>query len=71
MNQSKVVDVSELIDQQKVTRFQIWVVVLCAFSTLVDGFDAVAIGYVAPVVSKLWRLPPGAFKGECPSAYSA
>lgn len=63
MNQSKVVDVSELIDQQKVTRFQIWVVVLCAFSTLVDGFDAVAIGYVAPVVSKLWRLPPGAFKG--------
>ena len=26
MNQSKVVDVSELIDQQKVTRFQIWVV---------------------------------------------
>ena len=63
MNQSSIVDVSELIDQQKVTRYQIWVVVLCAFSTLVDGFDAVAIGYVAPVVSKLWHLPPGAFKG--------
>jgi AAHS family 4-hydroxybenzoate transporter-like MFS transporter len=62
MNQPNTVDVSEFIDQQKVARFQILVLVLCALSTLVDGFDAVAIGYVAPVVSKLWRLPPGAFK---------
>lgn len=62
MNQSSTIDVSEVIDRERVVRFQIWVLVLCAVSTLIDGFDAVAIGYVAPVVSKLWRLPPGAFK---------
>lgn len=63
MNEAMVVNVSELIDQQKVGRFQILVVVLCACSNLIDGFDAVSAGFVAPVVSKLWHLPPGAFKG--------
>ncbi|MGD0662456.1 MAG: MFS transporter, partial [Syntrophorhabdales bacterium] len=62
MNESNTVDVSEVIDQQKVTRFQIWVLVLCAVAALIDGFDAVVIGYVAPVISKLWHLPPGGFK---------
>jgi len=56
------IDVPEFIDQQKVSRFQIRVLLLCAAVVFMDGFDAQAIGYVAPVLSKAWRLKPGALK---------
>src|SRR5947209_18498656 len=54
------VDITRLIDQQKISRFQILVAVLCAAVVFMDGFDAQAIGYVAPSLSAAWRLPKGA-----------
>jgi AAHS family 4-hydroxybenzoate transporter-like MFS transporter len=54
------VNVPALIDQQKVSAFQIRVAVLCAAVVFMDGFDAQAIGYVAPTLSKAWNLKPGA-----------
>src|SRR5206468_6324290 len=54
------VDVTGLIDQQKISRFQILVAVLCAAVVFMDGFDAQAIGYVAPSLSAAWKLPKGA-----------
>jgi AAHS family 4-hydroxybenzoate transporter-like MFS transporter len=62
MNGSLLVDVPELIDQQKVSGFQIRVLLLCAAVVFMDGFDAQAIGYVAPALSKAWKLKPGALK---------
>src|SRR5664280_1833737 len=62
MSEPMVVDVPELIDQQKVSGFQIRVLLLCAAVVFMDGFDAQAIGYVAPVLSKAWKLRPGALK---------
>src|SRR5690606_22113535 len=42
------VDVGELIDGNKIGRFQIGLFVLCAMSLIMDGFDVQAMGYVAP-----------------------
>lgn len=55
------VDVAELIDQQRVGRFQVWVLLLCASAMFVDGFDTQAIGYVAPRLSAALAVKPGAF----------
>ena len=62
MNESMLVDVPDLIDAEKVSRFQIRVLLLCAAVVFMDGFHAQAIGYVAPVLSKAWKLKPGGLK---------
>ncbi len=54
------VDVAELIDGQKVGRFQVQVLLLCAAAMFVDGFDTQAIGYVAPALSTALAVKPGA-----------
>jgi AAHS family 4-hydroxybenzoate transporter-like MFS transporter len=54
------IDVPALIDRQKVGGFQVLVAALCAAVVFMDGFDAQAIGYVAPSISKSWGLRPGA-----------
>jgi AAHS family 4-hydroxybenzoate transporter-like MFS transporter len=53
------VNVPALIDQQKISAFQVRVAFLCAAVVFMDGFDAQAIGYVAPTLSKAWNLKPG------------
>ena len=54
------IDVPALIDRQKIGGFQVLVAALCAAVVFMDGFDAQAIGYVAPSISKAWSLKPGA-----------
>jgi AAHS family 4-hydroxybenzoate transporter-like MFS transporter len=54
------VDVTKLIDEQRISRFQIMVAGLCGAVVFMDGFDAQAIGYVAPTLSAAWKLPKGA-----------
>src|SRR5438270_11082271 len=54
------VDVTNLIDEQRISRFQIMVAGLCAAVVFMDGFDAQAIGYVAPGLSAAWKLQKGA-----------
>src|SRR5215831_16766081 len=54
------VNVPALIDGHPISRFQIRVAVLCAAVVFLDGFDAQAIGFVAPTISKAWKLAPGA-----------
>src|SRR6202521_1738928 len=56
------VNVPALIDAQKISAFQVRVAVLCAAVVFMDGFDAQAIGYVAPTLSKAWGLAPGELK---------
>jgi AAHS family 4-hydroxybenzoate transporter-like MFS transporter len=52
MTTQAAVDVSELLDTQKVSPFQIRVLVLCALAVMLDGFDTQAIGYAAPDVAR-------------------
>src|SRR6266850_4746223 len=53
----KTLDVSELIDNSKVGRFQIGIFVLCGLCLIMDGFDVQALGYLAPAIIRDWTLP--------------
>src|SRR6202790_2077842 len=57
---ASIVDVAEFIDQQPVGGFQIRLLLTCAAVLFLDGFDAQAIGYVAPALAKEWGLTKGA-----------
>jgi AAHS family 4-hydroxybenzoate transporter-like MFS transporter len=54
------VDLVGLIDRTKIGSFHYQLLALCAGIVFMDGFDAQAIGYVAPNLSQSWSLPPGA-----------
>jgi AAHS family 4-hydroxybenzoate transporter-like MFS transporter len=49
-------DLETALSKQKVGPFQILVVVLCACALLADGFDTMAIGYVAPALVRAWHI---------------
>lgn len=53
---SRVINVSEYIDRYPVGAFQIRVLLICAATLLIDGFDTQAIGYVAPALVAEWKL---------------
>jgi MFS transporter, AAHS family, 4-hydroxybenzoate transporter len=55
------VSVTEWIDQRKVSKFQVLVILLCALVALVEGFDLLAISFVAPEIARLWNVDVGAF----------
>ncbi len=55
------VDVAEWINRQKISRLQIWVMAVCAATAMLEGFDALNIGFVAPAVVKDWGLAPQSF----------
>lgn len=50
------VDVSKLLDEQKVSSFQIRVLVLCALVDLLEGFNAQVIGYLGPPLAHSLHL---------------
>src|SRR5260370_32902414 len=54
------VDVADFIDQQPVGGFQLRLLLTCAAVLFLDGFDAQAIGYVAPALAREWGLTKGA-----------
>jgi AAHS family 4-hydroxybenzoate transporter-like MFS transporter len=53
-----VVNVAELVDEQVSNRFHTKLIALCAAIVFIDGFDNLALGYVAPVLVKTWHLTP-------------
>src|ERR1700685_264296 len=61
------VNVSEIIDNSKVGKFQLGVFILCGLCLIMDGFDVQAIGYVAPALSQEWKIS-GAVLGSVLSA---
>jgi len=54
------VDVQQVIDRQAFGAFQLGLAALCAAAVLMDGFDAQAIGFVAPALSAQWHIPRAA-----------
>ena len=58
---SAAIEVDSIIDNGKWTSFQTATVLICGVVTLVDGFDAQSIGFVAPVLAKEWGATPAAF----------
>lgn len=55
------VDIARFIDERKVGRFQFLVLVLCFLIMTIDGFDAQAVGFVAPIISVAWGVSKASF----------
>jgi MFS transporter, AAHS family, 4-hydroxybenzoate transporter len=53
--------IDPIIDGVSVGAFQKWTITLCALVAFVDGFDAQAIAFVAPVISQEWAVDIAAF----------
>lgn len=56
MSPPPTIDVQAFIDERRFGRFQLRVVVLCGICMLLDGYDAQAIGYVAPSIVQAWHV---------------
>jgi len=50
-------DVRQFIDERPVGRYQLMVASMCSLIVFVDGFDAQAMGYVAPALSTAMQIP--------------
>jgi AAHS family 4-hydroxybenzoate transporter-like MFS transporter len=61
MIDTTVVDVSTLIDRNRLGRIQVVAILLCGLIAILDGFDTQAIAFVAPVVARDWGLDVSAF----------
>lgn len=54
-------DVVRFIDERKVGGFQLQVLILCFIIMTIDGFDAQAIGFVAPIIAVAWGVSKASF----------
>jgi AAHS family 4-hydroxybenzoate transporter-like MFS transporter len=54
------IDLSTAIDARPLGAFQLRVALLCALALILDAFDSTSVGFVAPRLSALWHLAPGA-----------
>src|SRR4029079_14047551 len=61
MSEARQVDVVGVVDGAPVGRLILIVVALCAGVSFLDGFDILAISYIAPVIGAAWKLPKEAF----------
>jgi AAHS family 4-hydroxybenzoate transporter-like MFS transporter len=50
-------DVRQFIDDRPISRYQLAVAAMCGLIVFVDGFDAQAMGYVAPALSAALDIP--------------
>jgi AAHS family 4-hydroxybenzoate transporter-like MFS transporter len=50
------IDVGEVIDNSRLSRLQLLVLVMCGLCMIIDGFDVQAMGYVAPTVIQQWGI---------------
>jgi AAHS family 4-hydroxybenzoate transporter-like MFS transporter len=57
MHTATAFDVRRFIDERPVGRYQLLVGVMCSLIVFVDGFDAQAMGYVAPALSTAMQIP--------------
>jgi AAHS family 4-hydroxybenzoate transporter-like MFS transporter len=55
------IDAVGIVDEASIGRLIITVVLLCAGVSFLDGFDILAISYVAPVIGAEWQLSREAF----------
>ena len=59
MTSSSVLDIRQFIDERPVGRYQLLVAVMCGLIVFVDGFDAQAMGFVAPALTAALKISRG------------
>ena len=58
MTADQPIDVQRFIDARGLSLVQVLLLVLCFIVVAVDGFDIVAIGFIAPAIRTEWGLTP-------------
>jgi len=58
MTKQQNVEISQLLDNTKISAFQAGIFFLCGLCLIMDGFDVQALGYLAPAIIKDWQLTP-------------
>src|ERR1700744_6219438 len=59
-NATSVIEVEHLLRETHQPAFQMMLFALCGLCLVIDGFDAQAMGYVAPSVIREWHVSKGA-----------
>ena len=59
---TRTVDVAEVIDSQKVSRYQCLIAFMAWLTLFLDGVDHQSIAYVAPTLTHDWDLARGALR---------
>ena len=59
MTSTAALDIRRFIDDRPVSRFQLLVAVMCGLIVFVDGFDAQAMGFVAPALTAAMKISRG------------
>src|SRR3989442_4604833 len=50
------INISEIIDNSRMSIFHFGIAILCGLCVMIDGFDVQALGYAAPALIKDWRI---------------
>ena len=58
MTADQSIDVQRFIDARGLSRAQVLLLVLCFLVVAVDGFDTIAIGFIAPAIRAEWGATP-------------
>jgi AAHS family 4-hydroxybenzoate transporter-like MFS transporter len=54
-------NVSQLVEEQKLGRFSIALLAWCFLIVLLDGYDQIAIAFAAPAIAQVWHVQAGSF----------
>jgi len=58
MSKQQTIEISQVLDNARISAFQVGVFILCGLCLIMDGFDVQALGYLAPAIIKDWQLTP-------------
>src|SRR5579863_1328266 len=60
MSDTPTIDLTDLLDNHKLGRFHLQVLIVCGLCCFVTGFFVVGLGFIAPVATTALHLQPGA-----------
>lgn len=56
MSSQHPINIPALIDANKISSTQVWILIMVGLTVVMDGFDVQAMGYVAPAIIKEWGV---------------
>jgi MFS transporter, AAHS family, 4-hydroxybenzoate transporter len=68
MAQAQTVDISRLIDERGLSRFNIGLLIFAFFIVMIDGYDISAMGFALPALAREWHITNQASLGPVLSA---
>ncbi len=56
MSAAQTIDISSVIDNNRLSRSQLWILIMVGITVVMDGFDVQSMGYVAPAIIADWGV---------------